>query len=46
MLAYILIITPMIMLYTNTRGAHRTPSTHGLFYFHFSSKIITIVIPI
>ena len=25
---------------------HRTPSTHGLFDFHFSSEIIPIVIPI
>ena len=27
-------------------GTNRTPSTHGLFDFHFSSKVITIVIPI
>ena len=27
-------------------GLRRTPSTHGLFDFHFSSKVIPIVIPI
>ena len=28
------------------RGSIRTPSTHGVFDFHFSSKVIPIVIPI
>ena len=30
----------------NSRDHNRTPSTHGLFDFHVSSKIIPIVIPI